>query len=105
MGISRRTPILALMLTLLIGGCQSNDENAADPGEITAETPLLNPDGTLAARGWARGPLMQYDRSLVRADQADGLREWEYYAVFTPDFAIGLTLADLGLLSAQDERT
>ena len=99
MTTSRRTPILAFMLTLLIGGCQSDDGNAADPGEIKEETPLLNADGTLAAHGWARGPLMQYDRSLVRAEQADGLREWEYYAVFAPDFAIGLTLADLGLLS------
>ena len=99
MAESRRTPILALILTLLLSGCQSDDANAGDPGEITDETPLLNSDGTLAAHGWARGPLMQYDRSLVREDQAEGLREWEYYAVFTPDFAIGLTLADLGLLS------
>ena len=42
---------------------------------------------------------MRYDRSLIRADQVDALREWEYYAVFAPNFAIGLTLADLGLLS------
>jgi hypothetical protein len=99
MADSRRTPIFALILALLWSACQSDDENRSDPGEITEETPLLNADGTLAAHGWARGPLMQYDRSLIRADQIDALREWEYYAVFTPNFAIGLTLADLGLLS------
>jgi hypothetical protein len=42
---------------------------------------------------------MQYDRSLVQEQHLDQLREWEYYAVFAPDFAIGLTLADIGLLS------
>ena len=71
----------------------------AETGEITEPTPRLHADGTVAAHGWARGPLMQYDRSLVHAQHLDGLREWEYYAVFAPDFAIGLTLADLGLLS------
>jgi len=42
---------------------------------------------------------MQYDRSFVQSEREDQLREWEYYAVFAPDFAIGLTLADLGFLS------
>lgn len=99
MAESRRAPILAWMLALLLTSCQNEDGSVGDPGEIKEATPLLNADGTLAAHGWARGPLMQYDRSLVQADQVDALREWEYYAVFTPDFAIGLTLADLGLLS------
>lgn len=80
-------------------GCTSDDGKASDPGEITEETPLLNPDGTVAAHGWARGPLMQYDRSLVQDEQQTALREWEYYAVFAPDFAIGLTLADLGFVA------
>ncbi len=62
-------------------------------------TPLLRDDGTVAAHGWARGPLVQYDRSLVQDEVRDGLREWEYYAVFTPDFAIGLTLSDIQLLA------
>lgn len=88
---------LAATLCVALAGCKT--QGGADPGEITRETPLLHADGTLAAHGWARGPLMQYDRSLVQAEHLAGLREWEYYAVFAPDFAIGLTLADLGLLS------
>ena len=88
-----------LFLSLGLGSCGSGGGAASDPGEITMETPLLNPDGTVAAHGWARGPLMQYDRSLVQQERLPNLREWEYYAVFTPDFAIGLTLADLRLIS------
>ncbi len=95
----RRRYLLTLILALAWNGCTSEGGGSADPGEITTETPLLNPDGTVAAHGWARGPLMQYDRSLVQEERLPGLREWEYYAVFTPDFAIGLTLADLRLLS------
>ena len=73
---------------------QHRQQSGRDPGEIVEETPLLNPDGTVAAHGWSRGPLMQYDRSLVQEEHLGGLREWECYAVFAPDFAIGLTLED-----------
>jgi hypothetical protein len=89
-----------LLASVALTACTTTGSNpATDPGEITEEAPLLAADGTLAAHGWARGPLMQYDRSLLRPDREDQLREWEYYAVFAPDFAIGLTLADIGLLS------
>jgi hypothetical protein len=97
--MTRTLPCSLLAFAVLCFGCSTSAAPASDPGEITEETPLLHEDGTLAAHGWARGPLMQYDRSLVHDDRAEGLREWEYYAVFAPDFAIGLTLADIGLLS------
>ena len=89
-----------MTLGFLLTACStSSGGTSSDPGEITEATALLNEDGTVAAHGWARGPLMEYDRSLVQPGRQDQLREWEYYAVFAPDFAIGLTLADLGLLS------
>jgi len=99
--IHPRPPFLvAMTLGLLLSACSTSSSGTSfDPGEITEETPLLDDDGTLAAHGWAREPLMQYDRALVQPGREDQLREWEYYAVFAPDFAIGLTLADLGLLS------
>lgn len=91
--------LVATFLGLLLSACTGSSDAPFDPGEITEETPLLDQDGLLAAHGWARGPLMQYDRALVQSEREDQLREWEYYAVFAPGFAIGLTLADLGLLS------
>ena len=89
---------LAIALALTLGACSSSN-SGTQTGEISEATPLLAEDGTLAAHGWARGPLMQYERSLVQEQRLDQLREWEYYAVFAPDFAIGLTLADLGILA------
>jgi len=88
---------LGALVCLVLIGCTTTSGTGS--GEITEETPLLHADGTVAAHGWARGPLMQYDRSLVQEQHLDQLREWEYYAVFAPDFAIGLTLANIGLLS------
>ncbi len=90
---------LALVVAVSLTGCTASDGPGRDPGEITEQTPLLRADGTVAAHGWARGPLVQYDRSLVQEEHLGGLREWEYYAVFAPDFAVGLTLAHIGLLS------
>lgn len=91
--------VLASVACLTLTSCTTSSDTGAKSGEITEEMPLLHADGTVAAHGWARGPLMQYDRSLVQEQHLDQLREWEYYAVFAPDFAIGLTLANIGLLS------
>lgn len=89
-----------LALGAVLSACSSSDGGVpSDPGEITEETPLLDADGVLVGHGWARGPLMQYDRALVQEERKGRLREWEYYAIFAPDFAIGITLADIGLLS------
>ena len=74
----RRNLLLTLAVGLALTGCETDGSAASDPGEITEETPVLHTDGTVAAHGWARGPLMQYDRSLVQEARADGLREWEY---------------------------
>ena len=96
-----RNQLLSIALGLTVAACSSGGGNEAggDPGEITEETPLLDEEGVLEGHGWARGPLMQYDRERVSDERTDQLREWEYYAVFAPDFAIGLTLADLGILA------
>ena len=101
--------MLALCVFVL-SACTSTDGLGSTGHEITESTPSLHDDGTVAAHGWARGPLVEYDRSLVQDDVIDGLREWEYYAVFTPDFAIGLTLSDIqllafGILTVEDYET
>lgn len=46
--------------------------------EYTVSTPLLNPDGTLNAKGWARRNVFEYDRRLVSKRWS---KEWEFYLV------------------------
>ena len=92
-------PLLWLFCASLAAcGGEGDSEAAVDllPGEIGEETPLLRDDGTVAAHGWARGPLMQYDRSQIDPALAGSLREWEYYDIYTPEFSMGLTFTDLG---------
>lgn len=71
--------------------------------ELTAPSPLLNPDGTLAQVGWARHPLLDcnleaaafYPRPL-RGFQRLRIKRWDYYALFTPQRFFSATVADLG---------
>ena len=49
--------------------------------EYTEPTPLLNADGTLNAKGWARHNVFQYDRSLVKRERLISKKEWDYYTV------------------------
>jgi hypothetical protein len=102
----RRVALIVLALSL--GACSvapTTTDAGVDaappalmPREITEPTPVLGPDGTVAA-GWARGPLMQYDRDAVPAEHADAIREWEYYAVFAPTLAASVTVSDVGIVS------
>ncbi len=83
---------------------------ALDPREITEPMPLLHADGTVSAHGWARGPLVEYDRAAVAPEVAERVREWEFYAIFAPGFALSVTLADVGVatvgtLTVQDYAT
>ncbi len=49
--------------------------------EITERTPPPNPEGTLAAWGWARRTLMEYDGELIPESSRDRLKEWDFYTV------------------------
>jgi len=62
--------------------------------EITEARELLDDQGNLLHRGWARSPLLHYDRSRVRGR----LKEWDYYCVLDDQYGLALTVADLGYL-------
>jgi hypothetical protein len=63
--------------------------------EITRADDLLDPHGRLATRGWARQPLLRYDRSRVSAS-ALRIKEWDYYEVTNPEYGIVLLVYDIG---------
>ncbi len=70
--------------------------------EILGSGPLLDSSGRLREAGWARHPLLSYDRSAVRVP-AFRIKEWDYYCILAGDSGIALTVADngyMGLLSA-----
>ncbi len=65
--------------------------------------PLLNPDGSLAAVGWARQPLLDCNlenAAFYRLRFLQGLRikRWDYYGITTPTHFYSFTLSDIGYL-------
>jgi hypothetical protein len=63
--------------------------------EITSSGDLLDARGRLAESGWARKPLLSYDRGRVAAS-ALRIKEWDYYEIINPDYGIVLLIYDIG---------
>ena len=69
----------------------------ASPNEtrIVEAGPLHRLDGALAVRGWATSLLRSYDRTRIKAPR-HRIKEWDYYLVNDDEYAVALTLSDLG---------
>lgn len=61
--------------------------------EITEKIPLLDGKGNLTQPGYAKKLLPVYERAKVKGGFAR-LKEWDYYLVLCPQFALALTVAD-----------
>ena len=58
---------------------------------------LLDANGHLVERGWAASEVRRYDRAAIGVAHDDpAIKEWDYYAILTPDFGLALTVADNG---------
>ena len=58
---------------------------------------LLDAKGHLVERGWAASEVRRYDRAAIGVAHDDPpIKEWDYYAILTPDFGLALTVADNG---------
>ncbi len=76
---------------------------SAAPGAVPSRTetrmtetgPLHRLDGTLAMRGWATSLVRSYDRTRIKAPR-HRIKEWDYYLVNDDEYAVALTLSDLG---------
>ena len=87
--------IVASLISLAGLSCHGA-KTAADPqNEITEPAPLLNPDGTLAARGWARSALMEYNPEFIRRENLWQKKEWDHYTITTPQFTMAVNIADI----------
>ncbi|MBQ1280958.1 MAG: DUF2804 domain-containing protein, partial [Oscillospiraceae bacterium] len=65
--------------------------------EITEKQLLLNEEGNLREPGWSRAMVQRYRRADIKAP-AWRIKEWDYYLVMGSDFALCLTLNDMGYL-------
>lgn len=65
--------------------------------EYTVSTDLLNKDGTLNAKGWARHNVFRYDRSLVKRERLISHKEWDYYTVTDGRKQLLVSFANVGI--------
>ena len=65
--------------------------------EYTQSTDLLNKDGTLNARGWARHNVFNYDRKLVKRERLISRKEWDYYTVTDGKKQLLVSFANVGI--------
>ncbi len=67
--------------------------------EIKEQIELLNEQGNIATPGYARKMLYVYNRENVKAPKTR-LKEWDYYYVGNKEYALCLTISDLGFVGA-----
>lgn len=69
--------------------------------EVTVSGPLLDAQGELVERGYAKSLIRQYDRSAIKA-AGRRIKEWDYYLITNDRYGVALTIDDnsyMGLLS------
>lgn len=66
--------------------------------QITRPSNLFNKNGVLLQKGWAKKPLLIYNRENIRVDW-HRIKEWDHYAILNPEYGFLLTLSDIGYLS------
>ncbi|MDR1893407.1 MAG: DUF2804 domain-containing protein [Spirochaetales bacterium] len=65
--------------------------------EITSPHDLLLPGGSLAESGWARKPLLRYNREQIPFPPKR-FKEWHYFFCGDETFGIGFSIANIGPL-------
>jgi len=99
----RHGVILLAMLFLVLGALLVDDYLVCsgvgeyvppekEQKEITEPSELLNEEGELIQRGWARQLILRYDREKVKGR----VKEWDYYCILHPDYGLAVTVADFG---------
>ena len=63
--------------------------------EITERKPLLDENGSIVNAGYSKQLNWDYDRTMVKAKKSR-IKEWEYYSISNGEYALGITIADMG---------
>lgn len=65
--------------------------------EVTTPQNLLDSKGHIAEPGYAKSLIWNYSRDQIKAPKWR-IKEWDYYLVVGKDFAVALTVSDLGYI-------
>lgn len=65
--------------------------------EITENTKLLNEDGTLAVKGWARRNVFEYERRLTKPRSR--LKEWDFYQISDGEYMVQISFFNITVAS------
>jgi hypothetical protein len=65
--------------------------------EITEPSNLFQKDGSLMQRGWARKPILIYNREDIGAKKYR-IKEWDHYSILNKEYGLQITIADIGYL-------
>ncbi|MFX0083290.1 MAG: DUF2804 domain-containing protein [Candidatus Hodarchaeota archaeon] len=66
--------------------------------EITKPSNVFNEDGSLIQRGWAKKPLLKYNKEYIGKGWLR-IKEWDHYSILNKDFGFQLTIGDIGYLT------
>lgn len=66
--------------------------------EITKPSDLFNKDGSLVQRGWARKPILKYNKENIGKGWLR-IKEWDHYSILNKQFGFQLTIGDIGYLT------
>jgi hypothetical protein len=66
--------------------------------EITESSDLLNKDGSLIQTGWAKKPILKYNKENIGKGWLR-IKEWDHYSVLNKEFGFQLTIGDIGYLT------
>ncbi|MFX0023049.1 MAG: DUF2804 domain-containing protein, partial [Candidatus Hermodarchaeota archaeon] len=69
-----------------------------EQNEITEASDLFNKDGSLVQKGWARKPLLKYNKENIGKGWLR-IKEWDHYSVLNKGFGFQLTIGDIGYLT------
>lgn len=67
--------------------------------EITTRQPLLDDNGNIVEAGYSKHLVWDYDRKSIKAGKSR-IKEWEYYSISNDQYALGITIADMGYVGA-----
>ncbi len=69
-----------------------------EQNEITIPSGLFNKDGSLVQRGWARKPILSYNKEDIGKGWSR-IKEWDHFSVLNNQFGFQLTIGDIGYLT------